>query len=127
MPGQRRTGFARIAVMMHGAAPTRARFATLAATRGPQAATTGAPERSSIRATAPTAPDAPATAPTHAGTTLSRSAANLPHSGTGASLEAAPEAAEARPSGEVSADDLFREWAERLEQAAEELGIEIGD
>lgn len=110
MRGQPRRGFARIAVKMHGAAPARAPLGTLASAhaRPAQAATTDVPERFSTRA-APTAPTvAHASAPAHAVTALLEPAA-------------------ARLSGEISADDLFREWAERLEQAVEELGIEIGD
>jgi hypothetical protein len=129
---QRRAGFARVAVTMNGAAPAPIPFGTFAATRA-RPAPAGAPAMPTIAAEPSSvhgmlsAARAPAAAPAHAVAALSRRPMDLSPAAPEASLEMAPAAANARSTDPLSANDLFLEWAERLEQAAEELGIEIGD
>ena len=109
MRGQPRRGFARIAVKMHGAAPARAPLGTLASAHADAAATTTCPnDRPPARPQRPR-PSRDASAPAHAVTALLEPAA-------------------ARLSGRRYRPTICSaNWAERLEQAAEELGIEIGD
>jgi len=128
-PPPRRGGFGRVAVTMHDTAQVplgtvaaaRVRLASAAA-KVPRGC---AAQESFIRALPPAG--APAVSPEHAAVVSPPEAANLARATQEASLEVPPATTGARSTDQPSADDLFRDWTEQLEQAAEELGIEIGN